>query len=342
MGAVWLYFGKAILTSAVLFLYYRLFLKDKTFHHYNRFYLLGALLVSLLLPLLKVSYFTIEVNNDMYEWINQWQQTIPGTSYEAKPSLNLLALGSGLVTLFLMSRFFFGIFKISKFKTLFPKEAFDGIHCYQTNLENAPFSYFRHLFWKQSIPLNSEVGKQVLKHEMVHIEQKHTYDKLFMELILCVCWFNPFYYLIKKEMHLIHEYLADKKAVNQSDTKAFAQMLLASHFSGNSLAVSSPLLNPHLKKRLQMLKTPRTKFSYIRRTFALPLLFALSFAYLVQAQSKETKAVKVEIPGLAEQIRAQSEVLQTLDPGTEAFAAKVEEINTLGDEIRKLADADKY
>ncbi|MBL7881545.1 MAG: hypothetical protein JNN23_17060, partial [Chryseobacterium gambrini] len=54
METVLLYFGKVILCSGVTFLYYQLSLKDKTFHHYNRFYLLSAMLISLLLPLIKV------------------------------------------------------------------------------------------------------------------------------------------------------------------------------------------------------------------------------------------------------------------------------------------------
>lgn len=66
---------------------------------------------------------------------------------------------------------------------------------------------------------------------MVHIEQKHSWDKIFIEFVQAVFWFNPIFYWIKKELFLIHEYLADKKAVKQNDTKAFAQMLLASKFS---------------------------------------------------------------------------------------------------------------
>ena len=233
MEALLFYFGKVILTSGLLFLYYQLFLKDKTFHHYNRFYLLGAMLVSLLLPLLKVSYFTLEVSDDIYLLINTLKQTNPKINNDDFNYFRIFTVGFGLVSVFLLSRFLFGIFKISKFKNLFPKEEFEGINFYQTNLQSAPFSYFRNLFWKDSIQIDSELGRQILKHEMVHIEQKHTFDKIFIEIIKSVFWFNPFFYLIKKEIHLIHEYLADKKAVKQSDTKAFAQMLLASHFSGN-------------------------------------------------------------------------------------------------------------
>lgn len=295
MEAVFSYFGKVILTSGVLFLYYRLFLRDKTFHHYNRFYLLGTMLLSLLFPLLQVNYFTIEVNHEIYLLMNKLKQTDPKTVHNEFHHFSIFSLGSGLVSVFLTGRFFFGIFKISRLKNRFPKEEFEGINFYHTDLNNAPFSYFRNLFWKNSIQLHSALGKQILKHEMVHIEQKHTYDKILIEIIKSVFWFNPFFYLIKNEIHLIHEYLADKNAVSRSDTKAFAQMLLANHFPGNNMPAASPLLSSNLKKRLKMLKTPQTKFSYARRAFAVPLLFALFFAYVVHAKNKEIKADHIEM-----------------------------------------------
>jgi hypothetical protein len=93
----------------------------------------------------------------------------------------------------------------------------------------------------------------------------------------------------KKEINLIHEYLADHKAVKHSDTRAFAQMLLASNFSGNILPATSPFLSSNLKKRLKMLTTQKTKFSYARRILALPILFGVSFALLVNAKNKKLK-----------------------------------------------------
>ncbi len=53
MEALLIYFAKVLLSSTVLFAYYHLMLRDRTFHHYNRFYLLGIVVISLLLPLLK-------------------------------------------------------------------------------------------------------------------------------------------------------------------------------------------------------------------------------------------------------------------------------------------------
>ncbi|HTN47289.1 MAG TPA: M56 family metallopeptidase [Flavipsychrobacter sp.] len=295
MEAVLFYSGKVILYSGALFAYYHLCLRGKTFHHYNRFYLLSAMLISLLLPLLKASYFMIEVNDGAYLLMSQFKLSSYGTGNDEPAWLRIFSITFGLISFLLATRFFFGIFKILKLKKRFRKESFEAINFYQTDLNNAPFSYFKNLFWKNTIEINSTLGRQILKHEMAHIEQKHTYDKIFIGILKSVFWFNPFFYLIKKELHLIHEYLADEKAVHQSDTKAFAQMLLVSRFSPNIIPVSSPLLSSHLKNRINMLKTPKTRFSYVRRIFALPLLFAMLFASLVGAKNREIKAAAFEI-----------------------------------------------
>ena len=288
MEALFLYFGKLVITSAVLFGYYHLALRNRTFHHYNRFYLLGTVVISMLLPMLKVSYFTLEVNDSFYLLLNKIQ------NFNSTKTLNndfsyfgAAAAIFGLIAFVFLVRFFIGIFKIQTFKKNYPKEIFEGISFYQTNLENAPFSFFRNLFWKDSIVINSDLGRQILKREMVHIEQKHSLDKIFMEIVTVLFWFNPVFWFIKKEINLIHEYLADKKAVKKSDTKAFAQMLLASHFSGNVIPGTSPLLSSNLKKRLKMLKKPKTKFGYAHRILALPVVFTIVFTYVVHAKNKE-------------------------------------------------------
>ncbi|WP_294316078.1 M56 family metallopeptidase [Chryseobacterium sp. sg2396] len=302
METVLLYFGKVILCSGVTFLYYQLSLKDRTFHHYNRFYLLSAMLLSVLLPMIKVEDFTIEVSSDVYKLIDQVQfNTIKNSNYDDL-YFRIIFSALGLVSLCFLGRFTYGVFRIRQLKSNFPKETFDGINFYRTNLSEAPFSYFKNLFWKNSIMLNSDVGKQILKHEMVHIEQKHSFDKIFIEIITSVFWFNPFFHIIKKEISLIHEYLADKKAVKQSDTQAFAQMLLASHFSGNPLPATSPFLSSNLKKRLKMLQKPKTKFGYARRILALPVVFTVAFAYLVNAKNQEIKATNIEIKKAVAQI----------------------------------------
>ncbi len=289
MEALLLYFGKMILCSAVMFAYYLLFLKDKTFHHYNRFYLLSLVIISMILPLVKVSYFTIETDKNLYLLLSQLNQNQLKTINYDITIYSVFYTIIGVVSVALLIRLLVGILKIQTIKNQYPNETIEGIKFYQTNLNNAPFSFFRNLFWKQSIEVNSPVGQQILKHEMVHIEQKHSWDKLLIQTVKSVFWFNPVFYFINKEINLIHEYLADNKAVKKSDTKAFAQMLLESHFSGSVLPVTSPFLSSNLKKRLTMITKNKTKYSYARKLFALPILFFMVFAYMVNAKNKEIK-----------------------------------------------------
>lgn len=380
MESALLYFFKVIVCSGVMFLYYRLSLKDKTFHHYNRFYLLSAMLISLLLPLIKVDDFTVEVNNEVYILIDKLQNfnTTKNIS-NGYPYFRIIFSALGLVSLYFLGKLTYGIFRIRQLKSQFQKENFDGINFYHTNLAEAPFSYFKNLFWKNSIVLNSDIGKQILKHEMVHIEQKHSFDKIFIEIITSIFWFNPFFHIIKKEISLIHEYLADHKAVKQSDTKAFAQMLLASHFSGTPLPATSPFLSSNLKKRLKMLQKPKTKFGYARRIFALPVLFSVAFAYMVNAKNKEIKETNIAIqeavsqikkdtvkPGkikkedtiesrsfdrsetqkkitdLGNKIQEKSKTLKNLNPNSEEFKKKVDELGVLSAEIGEITSSDQF
>lgn len=370
METLLLYFGKIILCSGVMFLYYQLSLKDKTFHHYNRFYLLSAILISLLLPLIRIEDFTIEVSNDLYLLLGKIK------NFNTEKNLNngnlyfsIIFSALGLVSLYFLGKLIYGIFKIQQFKEKFQKESFDGINFYRTDLTEAPFSYFKNLFWKNTITLDSDTGKQILKHEMVHIEQKHSFDRIFIEVVTAVFWFNPFFHIIKREISLIHEYQADQKAVKHSDTKAFAQMLLASHFSGTQLAAASPFLSSNLKKRLKMLQKPKTKFGYARRILALPVLFTVAFAYLVNAKNREIEETNLSIkkavseikkdtvsPEKAEQkeitkpesispedearlavldkkINEKERELDGLNPDTEEFNKKIEEISSLAAEI---------
>lgn len=317
------YLGKVIICSGVMFLYYQIALKDKTFHHYNRFYLLLLVVVSLILPLLKIEYFTIEFSDQVFVLLNKFQgftdskNTNDGTNY-----LKYMNFGIIGIAVLLLLKLLFGIFKIIRFKTQFKKENFEGINFYQTNLSEAPFSYFKNLFWKNTIIINSDIGKQILKHEMVHIEQRHSYDKIFIEIVTAIFWFNPFFYLIKKEISLIHEYLADNKAVRQSDTKAFAQMLLASHFSGNQLPATSPFLSSNLKKRLKMIQKPKTKFGYVRRISALPVLFSVAFAYMVNAKNKEIEKVNHDVEKIVQSFELKNNPTE-IQPNAENVSAEI-------------------
>lgn len=338
-----IYILKMLLSSVVLLGYYQLFLKDKTFHQYNRFYLLSVVLVSLLLPLLQVKYFVIEVHPDTHTLLSHL-----GKHSETDVPKNgigywYILLGVTLVvSCSFLFRLVWGIMKINAHKRKFQSEKIGEIAFYQTNLTEAPFSFFKNIFWKESISLHSDLGQQILKHEMVHVEQNHSWDKIFMEVICSIFWWNPLFWYIRRELSLIHEYLADHKAV-ENDTKAFAQMLLASHFAGSHLSGANPLLYSNLKKRLKMITQKKTKYSYIRRVLALPVLFAIGLSYMIHAKNKDIKALNetiAEIKSVAitpqDTLRKKQREMAKLD---KKISKKIEEINNLEKEnAQKMAE----
>lgn len=328
------YFGKVILISGVFLLYYLLLLKDTLSHQFNRFFLLTAMLLSITIPFIKTDYFVVQVNTDVLSLVTQLDRTVKQTNDSIKNPV-FVYITMGLVAMFFLSRFIIGIFKIVQLKKRFTAELFEGIRLYRTNLLNAPFSYFRNLFWKDSIAIDSTVGKQIFHHEMVHIRQKHTYDKIFTELIKCIFWFNPFFYLIKKEIHLIHEYLADRESVDESDTAAFTKMLLVNHFSVHNFPAVSPLFSSNIKKRINMLKTTKTKYTYLRKVLTVPVV--LSSFFLCMLHSKESVIRSFDALAIPlEQITMEIAAVQQKEKVKEVYTAKDLKSHNTNKQVEKV------
>jgi len=148
-------------------------------------------------------------------------------------------------------------------------ERFDFI---ETALEDAPFSFFRNLFWRKGLPIEDETGQRMLNHELTHIEQLHSYDKLFIGFTTFLFWMNPFFWVIRKELEVVHEFIADEEAVAGDDAAMLAEMLLKTHYHSNSLSVGQSFFYSSIKRRIIMLTSSRkVSYSYARRLLILPV-----------------------------------------------------------------------
>ncbi len=163
-----------------------------------------------------------------------------------------------------------------------------GFTYIETDLKQAPFSFLNNLFWRQNIELKSVDGEKILRHELVHIKQGHTYDKLFSQTIACMFWANPFYWLIQKELTVLHEFIADAGSIEEGDTASFAKMLLQAHNGGRYLNATHLFFNSSIKRRLVMISLSRNvRHSYLRRVLVLPVIVAVvifSSVSIVRAQ----------------------------------------------------------
>jgi N-acetylmuramoyl-L-alanine amidase len=280
MQAILIYLLKVIICSSILFLYYHIALRNKRFHYYNRFYLLMSVALSLILPFLNITLWQFDSNNKQVIHlmnvvaVNTTEVSSKDTTYMLSWD-SLLLLLYVMVTLFMVTVFLIGIKKLYHYRRIYPVENLSDIIFINTDLQQAPFSFFNNLFWKNTLNITDATGRQIFKHELTHIEQKHSWDKMFLRITTILFWMNPFFWLMQKELSMIHEFIADEKAIENKSAEAFAMMLLQSQYSKNIFSPAQSFSYSPIKRRLFMLTTSaKTSYSYVRRILVLPLLAA--------------------------------------------------------------------
>ena len=294
---VLLYLLKSILISGLFLAYYWIALRDKKFHYYNRFYLLTASLISLIAPLLNFNWFSVE-EPVLYGSSELIQFVLPRTTGNNDIHLDwadYVLVSAGIITITLLGLLLMHIIKIQLLKKKCEVTQMDGFDFINTNEENAPFSFLNNLFWKQSISLQDQGGQQIFKHEITHIQQKHTWDRIYCQIVASVFWMNPFNWVIQNELVAIHEFIADEEAVGNSNVEAFAKMLLQTHYGNHFLNPTHSFFYSSIKRRLAMLtKSTSIKYSYLRRVMVLPVLIVSVCLISIKVHAKEKIGKKVE------------------------------------------------
>ncbi|MEY3820839.1 MAG: hypothetical protein RL337_1020 [Bacteroidota bacterium] len=290
------YLLQVLVCSAVLMVYYLLVLRNKKFHQYNRFYLLGVALVSWIVPLIKIVW---EQQHAGIQQIDLLHVVAAGnTNVEAllaskQASFNWLSILSNIyvaVSLFLATAMVFALFRIYKMYKSHECNNLQQFYLVMTREKGTPFSFFSYIFWNAEIDIQTPAGKQILQHELTHVTQYHSIDKIVIQLNLIAGWFNPFFWLLKKELDMIHEFIADKKSVEHGDTASLAQMLLTTAYPSQQFPLTNPFFFSPIKRRLKMLTNVKNpSFSYARRIVVLPLLSIV--VLLFSFRTKEEKII---------------------------------------------------
>ncbi len=271
---------KMIVCSAILLAYYWLALRNERFHHWNRFFLLTAMLLSVVLPFVTIPFLQQENPTAVVTMIGAlpWNylpvEKAAGFEWGWKESGMLVTI---IISLAMFIHLLLSVFRVVRLYKSHMKTYIHEVNVVITKEESAPFSFFKWLFWRADIDPESENGKRMLQHELTHITEKHSADKLFTELLLIAFWMNPFFWLMRRELYAIHEFLADQKAIARHDGAAFATMILQAAHPGKHISLSNPFFTSHLKRRLIMITTSHApKFSYMRRISGLVLMLFTS------------------------------------------------------------------
>ena len=286
---------KVIICSAVLFGYYWFFLRNKVFHAYNRFYLLAIVVLSVTLPLMKINIFH-KAAEPKTNIIKMLQVVTVGDEYMDEviisPKKNSITTAQILPFAYMLVSFVLLIMMLQMLihiASLLRKNKvmlIEDIHFVNTdNAKGTPFSFFKYIFWNQQIDMQSPAGTRIFKHEVAHIQERHSWDKMFINTILIAFWINPIFWLIRRELSLIHEFIADKKAVEDGDTAAFAAMILAATYPQQRIGITSNFFYSPIKRRLMMLtKNQNPKMNYISRLLVLPLAVVVFAAFTLKAK----------------------------------------------------------
>jgi TonB family protein len=288
------YLAKVIICSGILYAYYHIALRNNRFHQWNRFYLLLCTLLSLVVPLLRIPIsFTPEDADTIFVYTSQVvtlreQVFTPAGPLPVTHFNWVLFLYAGVIVI-LTGRLLFGYWKIVRLIHMSRVEFVKPYWLVLSEKITAPFSFFRYIFWNKGVNATTQEGRQMLRHEMVHMQEKHSTDKLFMEIITAACWINPFFHLIKRELSLIHEFIADKKTVVNGDVADYAQTILQMALQTNrSFSMTNNFSHQPIKRRILMLTQSRKlRFSYLRRLMILPIAIMIfsSLAFVITEEN---------------------------------------------------------
>jgi TonB family protein len=293
-----LYIGKVSLYWILFYACYRLFLRQQTFFMWNRIYLISALLISFALPFIiypesapelpviyEVSAATYSVNyvkpveTSIFTWVNA-----------------IL-----LIYLFAVLRRFYEMFNNIRQLQGFIRdgELIELEDCKVVLIDSNDVGSFSFLKW---IVVNRNDYENhfdaILRHEMVHTSQGHTFDILLVEILRIIFWFNPTLILYKNALQEVHEYLADEAAPNREN---YANFLVSYALNAPIAALTNHFFKPsQLKGRIQMIYKSRSS-KWLRSTYILTFGFIGAIALLIAGCERIKKNFSEDTSGISGQ-----------------------------------------
>ncbi len=252
------YLLKSGILLFVFYAVYKLLLENERMFRFNRAYLIGSLIFSFIIPLQLFSIkttFETGINNIQLEGIVIQKGRAPlNENYIMYTIFYYLIRVYVIVSIVLALRFVLNL--ISFFIKLKRKEIcfINGVKLVLTNEAVLPHSFWNAIFVNKTDFEMGKIPSELFAHERAHLEQRHTLDVLFVEVLQIVFWVNPFLSLLKKAIKLNHEFLADEAVNKQFNSVSDYQNLLLDFASNkNTISLASNINYLITKKRLLMM-----------------------------------------------------------------------------------------
>ena len=368
MGTFLVYILKSAACLAVFYLFYKLLMSRDTFHRFNRFALLGLLVLSSLLPLVEASVNSPAAVQETMLTLEQLLlladiQPEGESMAAATPSATVLWLRAALLVyltgiVFFIARNLCSLARLGRLIRQGKREALDSylpdrkeknVRLVVHDHDIASFSWMHWIVIARKDL--EENGREILIHELAHIRNRHSWDLLLADLCIFVQWFNPAAWLLKQELQNIHEYEADETVLREGVNARNYQMLLIKKAVGTRLySMANSFNHSSLKKRItMMLKEKSNPWARAKYLYILPLAALAVTAFArpeVSAVADEISAVKVIAPAVHDSIQPNVQTAvaapsSALDQMPE-FPGGMEALNTyLRNNIRYPQEAQK-
>ncbi len=297
------YFLKINVAIALFYAFYRLFFYKDTFFTWRRTALLCFFAVSAIVPLFNIQTW-IEQQEPMAAMADLYATVVlPELTLTPQPETDwkqLLADGIGiaywLVVALLAARFLVQLTGIIRLGRRCPTQKIDDTTVHLLPRPEGPFSFFRWIFVYPDAHTGEELH-EILTHERTHARQWHSIDVMIGELACIVCWFNPFAWLMKREIRTNLEYMADEKVLETGhDSRTYQYHLLGlSHHKAAATIYNSFNVLP-LKKRITMMNKKRTRaIGRTKYLMFLPLAALLMIVSNIEAVARATQKITAEV-----------------------------------------------
>ncbi|NML68759.1 M56 family metallopeptidase [Chryseobacterium sp. RP-3-3] len=266
---------KIILCSSLFIGVYYLFLEREKMYRFNRFYLLLSLIVSYVIPFISITLHLPKPENKVKILFEDTAQQIILAQPEQENSnwMTVIWIIYGVVTLFLLIR---SILSIRAVKRIQGERRIYQNHSIMVTKENiSPFSFWNTIYLGETYIENNRVDTRIFLHEKGHIDQKHSLDLIFLDIIKIFTWFNPVLFLYKKAILTNHEFLADEVVLNNSfSIKEYQNLILKEIINRQNLPLTHSFNFNNTKKRFIMMTTKKSKFIVLKKAAGITAMMA--------------------------------------------------------------------
>ena len=299
------YIVECALCLALLYLPFWGLLKKETFFQYNRFVLLAITVLSFILPWISIPAITSQLapSETISIQLEEINVMISGKALSEniswKTILAIIYL-SGAVTCLL-----YKMIDLVRLIRFIPRGCLwvhteNGIHIHCHAHDVVPFSWMNHIVISEKD--YEENGHNILLHEQAHIACGHSWDVLWLSFVEVLQWFNPFVWMLSKEIQDIHEYEADLTVLRKGINARDYQLLIIQKVVGSgSYTFANNFNHSSLKKRItMMIKEKSNPWARLKYLYILPIVAICMIACTQSAKSimsYEEVEVKPEYPG---------------------------------------------